>query len=203
MQIHVDDSGYNMLDKYEYAFDFDDDDLYMHEMNPIMRSLSEVQPINTKLGIIDPPNKSSFVSHERHSKLTAEALAENWCIGLMKAKSTLLATTQHFKRSAILPISRRYRADRFYDTKRLDGKFSTDTIWADVRSINQHKYAQAYTHKCGFAVIYPMDNMTRDSIGQTLLDFIHDFGIPAILTFDGHKSQLGEGSLFMKTIRKY
>ncbi len=85
-----------MLDKYEYAFDMNEDDLDIHAMNLIMRSLGEVQPINTKLGIIDPLNKSSFVSHERHSKLTAEALAENWCIGLMKAKSTLLATTQHF-----------------------------------------------------------------------------------------------------------
>ncbi len=122
---------------------------------------------------------------------------------LKKAKSTLLPTTQHFKRSAKLPIIRRYRADRFHDIKKLDSKFSADTIWADVKSINQHKYAQAYTHKCEFAVVHPIDNMTRDSIGQTLLDFIHDFGIPTTLTFDGHESQLGEGSVFMKTIRKY
>ncbi len=48
-----------------------------------------------------------------------------------------------------------------------------------------------------------MDNMTGDSISQTLLDFIHDFGVPTILTFDEHKSQLSEGSLFMRTIMKY
>ena len=47
-----------------------------------------------------------------------------------------------------------------------------------------------------------MDNMTGDSIGNTLQDFIHDFEIPAYLTFDGHQSQLGRGSLSMKTIRK-
>ena len=48
-----------------------------------------------------------------------------------------------------------------------------------------------------------MDNMTEDSIGNTLQDFIHDFGIPVHLTFDGHQSQLGGGYLFMKTIRKH
>ncbi len=105
------------------------------------------------------------------------------------------------KKCVILPISRRYRADRFYDTKRLDGKFSTDTLWGDMKSLNQH--AQVCTHKCGFSVVYPMDNMTGDSIGHTLQDFIHDYGIPSHLTFDGYQSQLGKGSLFMKTIRKY
>ena len=45
--------------------------------------------------------------------------------------------------------------------------------------------------------------MTKDSIGQTLMDFIHDFGVPQVLTFDGHKSQVGAGSLFMRTIRKH
>ena len=83
----------------------------------------------------------TYVSHERHNKYSAETLAENWYIELIKANATLDATTQHFKRSAILPISRRYRADRFYDLKRLDNKFSTDTICADVKSVNQHKYA--------------------------------------------------------------
>ena len=112
---------------------------------------------------------------------------ENWCIGLIKTQSTLRATTQYLKRLAILPISRGYRADRFYKMKRLDGKFSTDTIWANVKSLNQHKYAQVSTHKCGFSVVNPINNMTRDYIGQSLIDFVHHFGIPRHLTFDGHK----------------
>ena len=78
-----------------------------------------------------------------------------------------------------------------------------DTIYAEVKSINQHKYEQVYTHKCGFAVVYPIDYMTGDSIGWTLQDFTHDFGIPMHLTFDGHKSQVSGGSLFMRLIRKY
>ena len=203
VHIHVDDSGFNTLDKYMYAPHVAADDIQLHEMNPVMRALCEFNVPTNEYSLYDIPQKNSFISHERHNKHSAETLAENWCIGLIKAKATLNATTQHFKRSAILPISRRYRADRFYDLKKLDGKFSTDTIWADVKSVNQHKYAQVYTHKCGFAVVYPINNMTGDSIGQTLIDFIHDFGVPQFLTFDGHKSQVGAGSLFMRTVRKH
>ena len=203
IQVHVDDSGFNTLDKYVYESHTIDDDIEMHEVNPIMRALSETDASQIVYDINDIPKENSFISYERHKKLNAKTLSENWCVGLIKAQATLEATTQNFKRSAILPISRRYRADRFYDLKKLDGKFSTDTIWADVKSVNQHKYAQVYTHKCGFSVVYPIDNMTGDAIGQTLIDFIHDFGIPAFLTFDGHKSQVNSGSLFMRTIRKH
>ena len=197
VHVHVDDSGFNTLDKFMYSSHIRDDNIQMHEVNPVMRALCELGTLQTEYSLNDIPQKNSFISHQRYNKLTAEDLAENWCIGLIKAKATLGATTQYFKRSAILPISRRYRADRFYDLKRLDAKFSTDTIWADVKSLNQHRYAQAFTHKCGFSVVYPIDNMSGDSIGQTLVDFIHDFGIPMFLTFDGHKSQFGPGSLFM------
>lgn len=48
-----------------------------------------------------------------------------------------------------------------------------------------------------------MDNMSGDQIGQILQQFIHDFGMPKNLTFDGHKSKIGNGSIFMKLIRKY
>ena len=136
VQVHVDDSGFNTLDKYMYSPHIGEDDIQMHDINPVMRALCELDTSQTEYSLNDVPQKNSFISHERHNKSSAEVLAENWCIGLMKAKATLGATTQHFKRSAILPISRRYRADRFYDLKKLDAKFFTDTIWAYVRSLN-------------------------------------------------------------------
>ena len=52
-------------------------------------------------------------------------------------------------------------------------------------------------------MIYPIYNLIGDSIGRTLQYFSHDFGVPAHLTFDGHKSQVSQGSLFMRLIRKY
>ena len=150
-----------------------------------------------------PVPKNTFMSMERYRKLDAKSLAENWGIGQLKAKATFYPTTQRFKRSAILPIGRRYRADRFYKVKRLDAKFFTDTMWADIKSLNHNKHAQIFTQKCGFATAYPVDKMTGNQIGRALQDFIHDFGVPESLTFHGHKSQTGKDSLFMHTIRKY
>ena len=151
---------------------------------------------------LDVPVRRTFVSNERHLRKTSEALAELWGIGPLRAKATLRATTQRGTRSAILPLSRRYRADRRYNVKRLDGKFSTDTLYADTVSLHSNKYAQIYSHKCGFTVCYPMRTSTAQCIGHSLKDFIHDFGIPFHLTFDGAQAQIGKKSLFMETIRQ-
>ena len=195
-----------MEEIYTYGYNYEvmrSDDALMHEMNPIISYKKALNRDQETYGLVDMPHSKSFMSSDCHHKLSADGLTENWFIGPIKAKATLRANTQNFKRSAILPISRRYRADRFYDMKKLDGYFSTDTIYAEVKSINQHKYVQVYTHKCGFAMVYPINNMTGDTIARTLQDFTHDFGIPMHLTFDGHKSQISEGLLFMRLVRKY
>ena len=195
---------YTIKNHYEGLLD---NDTLISEIDSTMRKLSEIglsyghNEIEYDLG--DLPPRNAFVSNERHKQTSVATLAETWGIGPLRAAATLKATTQQFKRSAILPISRRYRADRFYEMKKLDGKFATDTIWADIKSLNQHKYSQIYTHKCGFAISYPLDSMTGDNIGLSLQDFVHDYGIPNHLTFDGHPSQVGQGSLFMKNVRKY
>ena len=191
---------------YHYS-DPKNDDTIMHNMNPVLARLGQLT--TDESGAIydvksnDATPRHTFISTDRHRKFDALTLAENWGIGPNQAKATLDATTQRFKRSAILPISRRYRADRFYKTKRLDGKFSTDTLWADIKSLNQHKFAQIFTQKCGFAAAYPINSMSGDELGHALQDFIHDFGAPEHLVFDGHKSQVSKNALFMKTIRKY
>ena len=193
--------------KYQYM-EPSSDDAIMHDMNPTIMRLNQLQVrdngmVHHNEEEFDAPPRNAFISRERYSEMSAESLDESWGIGIKKAGATINATTQKFKRSAILPISRRYCADRFYNVKRLDGKFSTDTLWADVKPPNQHKYAQLFTHKCGFTAAYPMDSMLGDQIGSAMQDFIHDLSVPESLTFDGHMSQVGKNSLFMKTLRKY
>ena len=56
-------------------------------------------------------------------------------IGIDRANYTVKATLQRGTRSAILPISRRYRADRQYGVKRLKGKFYTDNLWGKSKSL--------------------------------------------------------------------
>ena len=116
---------------------------------------------------------------------------------------TMTPTTQMATRSAVLPISRRYRADKMYGVKRLYDKIATDTLWSDCKSLNQNKGAQIYSCKNGFAVCYPLMQATGDTIGDSLQDFIHDFGAPAHLTFDGARAQEGKNTKFMQSIRKH
>ena len=61
-------------------------------------------------------------------KITAERLAEKFCIGTDKAKTTLKTTTQRGVRSAISPLSKRHSVDRVFKVPILYGKFITDTI---------------------------------------------------------------------------
>lgn len=103
IRIHLDDIGFNILDEYMYATHTWDDDVQVHEMNPIMRAVCEFDTSQAAYNLNDIPQKNSFISHERHNKSSAETLAEKWCIGLMKERATLGTTTQHFKISAILP----------------------------------------------------------------------------------------------------
>ena len=113
-------------------------------------------------------------------------------IGPKRAKATLLATTQNGVRSAILPLSRRYRADHMFKVKRLDGKFATDTFFSKTKSIHGNMCCEVLSHKVGFQACYPKINATGDSLGEALDDFVHDFGAPTHLTFDGHQSQVGK-----------
>ena len=149
------------------------------------------------------PARKTFVSNERHRKVSADPLSELWHIGPKRAKATIDATTQNGIRSAILPLSRRYRSDRMYNVKQLRGRFATDTVYSDVKSLLGNTCAQIYTHKIGFAVSYPLPVAKGDEVGQTLSNFIHDYGAPEHITFDGAQVQVGKNTLFQKTLRKH
>jgi hypothetical protein len=105
-------------------------------------------------------------------------------------------------RSAILPISRRYRADKRFMVKRLQGKFATDTLYPKVKSLRSNMATQLYMHKCGFVKPYHLKRVDGENVGDTLADFIHEFGAPESLTFDGAAVQVGSNTRFMKLIRQ-
>ena len=90
-----------------------------------------------------------------------------------------------------------------FSVKRLDGKFATDTFFSKVKSIHGNTCCQVFSHKVGFQACYPKINATGDSLGEALDDFVHDFGAPTHLTFDGHQSQVGKKTRFFRGLRKY
>ena len=94
-------------------------------------------------------------------------------------------------------------ADRQYNMKRLNGKFSTDTLYAEVKSLHQNIAAQVYSHKCGFAACYPMTSVKGQDVGNTLRDFCSDFGVPENLKFDGAMVQVGANTQFQSLIRMH
>ena len=84
-----------------------------------------------------------------------------------------------------MPLIRRYRSDLMYNLKRLQGHFSTNTLFADMKSLHAKTCCQVYLHKVRFAACYPKLNAKGDSLVETLDDFVHDFGSPEHLTFYG------------------
>jgi hypothetical protein len=150
--------------------------------------------------ITDLPQTKSFQSKGRHSSVTPADLSERWQIGLDQATETLKRTTQRLTRSAVMPLARRYRADRHFQTKRLNGMWASDTMDGRCKSLDGNRYAQVFSNGTFFAEIYPM--ATKKDAGLALKAFILELGVPDDLTVDGSFEQNKPGTEFMKTCRK-
>jgi hypothetical protein len=133
--------------------------------------------------------------------VTAQELSERWFIGLTQARETIKVTTQNVTRSAVLPLSRRYRADRVFEKPLLRGEFYTDTMDGRCKSINGNRYAQIFANKDFFAIAFPLQ--AKSEAGDALRQFINEYGRPEKLTFDGSQEQCGRKTEFMSNVRKY
>jgi hypothetical protein len=133
---------------------------------------------------------------------SAAAAVCRWAIGLNQAKQTIKVTTQRDARSAILPLSRRYRMDRMYHHKKLTGpKFYTDTLFGRCKSVSNNTCAQIFANEHQFVKAYPMGS--KAMAGKALRHFIRDFGDLERLISDCASEQVGPNTDFMKNIRKY
>ena len=149
--------------------------------------------------VSDVPTPNTFISGDRKSDITPESLAERWLIGLDTAKQTLAKTTQRLVRSALLPLSRRYKADRIFQLPRLQGTWFSDTIDGRVKSKDGNRYAQIFANEAYFATIYPMD--AKRKAGDALRTFCREFGVPEKLIVDGSAEQTGRNTEFTRQIR--
>lgn len=128
-------------------------------------------------------------------------LAEKWGISLSKAMQTLNVTTQRLVRSAVLPIARRYRADRMLERPRIRGTLYSDTYDGRYTSIDGNRYAQVFANQFFFIQAYPMAK--KSLAGDALKQFISDYGVPDRLVVDGSKEQMKKGTTFYKQTRKH
>jgi len=111
------------------------------------RLISSVKISKVEVQVQDVPAARPFESKERHTSVTPEDLSERWSIGLGQAKETLKRTTQRIVRSAVMPIARRYRADRIFEKRRLRGQWFTDTLDGRVTSKDGNRYGQVFANR--------------------------------------------------------
>ncbi len=65
-----------------------------------------------------------------------------------------------------------------------------------------YKASQIYSHKCGFKTAYHISQVNNEQVGQSLNDFIFEYGAPSHLTYDGAAVQVGSKTTFQEAIRK-
>jgi len=145
---------------------------------------------------------SSTVTANRHHSPDAKLLSEKWECSVETARATLEATTQMNIRSAVAPLTRRYRTDLLsMNLRRLNCKFFTDTLFSKSVSIVGNTCAQLYYDPNGYMYVYPM--IAKREAGESLDRFVNDVGIPNELVYDGAGEQVGRKSQFDKSIRHY
>ena len=131
-------------------------------------------------------------------------ISKLWCIELKRSQATRCENTQRGIGSAILQLSRRYRADRVFRMSRLNAIFANGhLIFRCQVTKPEHTDAQVLSHKVGFNATYPMVSSTWDSFGYLYRYFSHDFGTPEHFTFHAYSAQVRQNTLFIKTVRKY
>ena len=145
---------------------------------------------------------SSHFTSDRHNRISPEYIAKKWGCGLRTARNTLQGTTQLGVRSAIGPLTRRYRTDLLQlRYRRLNARFYTDTMFAKTKSIQQNTCAQIYTDGKGYVRADPM--RSKAEAGMTLSRLMEDVGIPNEIVSDGAPEVIGKGTEFGKLSRQF
>jgi hypothetical protein len=157
------------------------------KVTSLPRQISQVETEAQDL----PPIKT-FQSKGRYSLVSPEDLSERWQIGLEQSKETLKRTTRRVIPLAVMPLVRRYCADRMFQTKRWAGKWASDTMDGRVKSLDGNQYAQVFSNGGFFAEAYPMAR--KADAGLALKSFIMESRVPDDLTIDGSKEQNSKGT---------
>ena len=175
---------------------------YLEAYGASMAGIGEVSRVLTPQGLaseLASIPQVRQVESSRHSAVTAESLSRKWKIGLDTARATLRVTTQQGIRTAISPITRRYRVDNLaLHRNRLQTRFYTDTVFSKTLSLSGNKCAQIFTDG-QFTTVYPLSS--KSQVGQALSSFIDEVGIPDRLTADLAGEQAGDSTLFKKLVR--
>ena len=141
-------------------------------------------------------------ARNRHSKITPEHIAKLMNISLEKAKQMLRVTTQENIRTAVNPITRRYRVDHLaLNTNQLGGQWYIDWVSAGTLSLNQNKGAFVITNG-RFSEVYPSRDNKSIQANTSLNEFCQSVGVPGKLKSDRAPEFCGPSTIFLDTAKK-
>ena len=124
----------------------DDIRVYQRRLITSVKFTSAAKSKISAIALDDVPTPCTSTSKERHLAVTATELSEQWLIGLAQATAKLNSTTQNTVRSAVLPLGRRYKADRLYQLPCLPGDWYTNTLHGRTKSKAGNKYGQVFAN---------------------------------------------------------
>ena len=175
------------------------DNCNIHDFDRALAHTGLVEDLITDRAI-KSVNIHATYSDKRHHGTDPALLARKWGIGLQKAKDTLKVTTQLNIRSAILPLSRRYKTDMLSQRlRRLSTRFYTDTGYGPSKSLAGNTCMQIFTDGEGFVVAYPMSS--KAGAGDMLQRNCNDVGVPNELHMDNAPEMIRENTAFQEVCR--
>mmetsp|Transcript_24287 Transcript_24287/g.34810 ORF Transcript_24287/g.34810 Transcript_24287/m.34810 type:complete len:1184 (-) Transcript_24287:1334-4885(-) len=123
-------------------------------------------------------NISGATTSRRKLQFSSSDLAKRWAVGDAIAEQTIKSTTQHFIRSAIHPIERRFRTKTaMLRYNRLKTTFYSDTTFSKQKSSTGNTCAQLFITDFGYQKLVPQK--LKSEAGHSLLEgLIQDVGIP-------------------------
>ena len=79
-----------------------------------------------------------------------------------------------------MPLVRRYKSDKVFQTKRITEMWSTDTMNIQVKSLDRKQYTQVFFNGTCYSEIYTMAK--KDDMGTSLDIFVMEPGVLEGLT---------------------
>ena len=141
------------------------------------------------------------ITENRHHGVSPELLAQKWGVDVDKISNTLKRTTQNSIRSAILPLTRRYRTDFISQLlRRLNTTWYTDTLFSKQKSIIGNTCAQMFIDGKGFTYVHPMKSKAQAD--EALHKVTIDIGVPNTMISDGAREQTGDNTHFKEVIKR-
>ena len=136
----------------------------------------------------------------KQSARTAEQIAKKLHIGIETAQNTVRVTTQNGIRTAVHPITKRFRTkQKQLRYNRLNTQMYSDTLIADTKSTRGNKYGQVFVNPESFTKFIPMRQ--KGHAGHALGEFFRDIGVPTRMHVDNAKEMTGPKTKWMELIR--